>query len=79
MDKIEHITLFMADGPQKCTKEDHEPCRQCGGATFTLTSVSTGGTWNCYTHMYDHPKEVAPERCEKVVNLSEYRAKKADI
>jgi len=81
---IEHVTLFMADGPQRCVKEDWAPCSICGGATFVLSSVASKDVWTCYTHRYDHPEqdsrqEAASTGRTKVVNLSEYRAKKAGI
>jgi len=77
--KVQHVTLFMQDGPQKCVKKDHTPCNICGGAYFTLTSMSTGGTWNCYTHMYDHPQAIASKRHKNVGSLAEYKAKKDSI
>ncbi len=79
IERIQHVVLFMADGPQDCIKDDHAPCGICGGASFTLTSVVTGGTWDCYTHVYDHPEEAAPKGCQKITSLAEYKAKKANI
>jgi len=77
--KVQHVELFMRDGPQKCVKQDHTPCSICGGAYFTLTSVTTGGTWNCYTHMYEHPQAAASKRHKNVISFSEYKAKKANV
>ena len=79
MDKIEHITLFMADGTQRCRKDDYRPCLKCGGARFSLTSLVTGKLWNCYTCKCDKREEAAPKGHKNIISFAKYKAKKADV
>ena len=75
----EFITLFMADGPQRCTYTPFAPCITCGGAKFALTSMATGKLWNCYTCQCDKREEAQPKRHSNVIRLAEYKAKKANV